>query len=104
MIPLGLIFIIPLILALGMVFIPESPRWLLSRGETDRARNALLWLRPNQSIEAEFAEMQIAAGTEKQKSFAVLDMWRNPVDRRRTLLAIGVAGIQAACGAIFILG
>ena len=107
MLPLGLIFIVPVILALGLFFIPESPRWLIGQGKTDRARDALLWLRSDRNvIEAELAEMQMTFEIEKRTihSVAILDMWRNPVDRRRTLLAVGVAGVQAACGAIFILG
>lgn len=30
-------------------------------------------------------------------------MWRNPVDRRRTLLAIGAVNTQAASGAMFMI-
>ena len=107
MIPLGIIFVVPAFLALGLFFIPESPRWLVGTGKVEQARKALQWLRPDQDgVEAELAEMQIAIEAEKQsvRGAAVLDMWRNPVDRRRTLLAVGAVSVQAACGAMFILG
>jgi len=106
MIPLGIIYLVPIILFLGMFFIPESPRWLLGHGKPEQARKALLWLRPDkEGVEAELAEMQIAIDAEMDavKGAAILDMWRNPVDRRRTLLAVGAVSVQAACGAMFLL-
>lgn len=33
-----------------------------------------------------------------------VDMVKNPVDRRRTLLAIGAVSLQASSGAMFIIG
>jgi len=106
MIPLSLIYIVPAFIATGLFFIPESPRYLVYRGNIEQARKSLQWLRPNKdAIEAELAEMQIAINAEKEhvQGAPWVDMWRNPVDRRRTLLSIGAIGVQAACGVMFML-
>lgn len=107
MIPLSLIYIVPAFIAFGLFLIPESPRYLVYRGNVEQARKSLHWLRPNKdAIEAELAEMQIAINAEKEhvQGAPWVDMWRNPVDRRRTLLSIGAIGVQAACGVMFMLG
>lgn len=105
-IPLGIIYVVPLILAIGLFFIPESPRWYLLRNETEKARNALAWLRPDdEKVNEEITEMVSAIEAERAlaKGIAVLDMFRQPVDRRRTMLAVGTLSLQAACGIVFII-
>ena len=90
-----------------MFFIPESPRWLVGHGEVEKARKSLKWLRPDQDgVEAELAEINVTIEAEKLtvQGAAWLDMFRNPVDRRRTILAVGAVGVQAACGVMFMLG
>lgn len=61
-IPLGLFFIIPTVLALGVYYLPESPRWLLMKNRPEDAMKSLRLLREgkftNAEIEAEFAEYQ----------------------------------------------
>ncbi|CAG7825446.1 unnamed protein product, partial [Allacma fusca] len=37
--------IIPVILAIGMFFMPDTPRYLLMKGKDQEARKALKWLR-----------------------------------------------------------
>jgi hypothetical protein len=106
MIPLSLIYIVPTILAVGMFFIPESPRWLVQHGKVDKARKALRWLRPEaDSIEAELKEMELAIENERmlERGIAVFDMFRG-VDLRRTLVSVGAVSVQAACGVMFMLG
>ncbi|KAJ5933527.1 Maltose permease [Penicillium verhagenii] len=105
-IPLGLIFIIPAILVIGMFFIPESPRWLLQRDEVEKARKALVWLRPDQeTVEQEMGEIQHAIELERglASGTSVWDMFTNPIDRRRTILAVGAVTTQAASGAMFMI-
>jgi len=107
LIPLGLIYIVPFFLTIGMFFIPESPRWLLQQEQPTKARKALVWLRPKDSnIEPELAEMEatILADKELEKTANLFDLVRDPVDRRRTLLAIGAISTQAASGAMFMIG
>lgn len=106
MIPLSLIYIVPAIISVGLIFIPESPRYLISKGKVEQARKSLTWLRPDKdAVEPEIKEMQLALEMEQEtaQGAAWLDMFRNPVDRRRTMLAVGGVSTQAACGVFFML-
>ena len=106
-IPLGMIYIVPGLLSIGLFFIPESPRWLLQMQQTEKARAALRWLRPmpNDIVDAELDQIKTAIDLERDLSqnTEILDIWRNPIDRRRTLLAIGGVSLQAASGAIYMI-
>lgn len=89
-----------------MLFIPESPRWLLQLDKEDSARKSLLWLRPfPELVDAELLEMKTAIDAEKMlaRNSEITDIFKNPVDRRRTLLAIGAVSLQAASGAMYMI-
>jgi MFS transporter, SP family, sugar:H+ symporter len=106
MIPLAIVFVVPTIISLGLFLIPETPRHLVERGKFDQARKSLVWLRPKGfNIDAELLEIQTAAQEEKEtkRSTGWLDLFRDPIDRRRTLLAVGAVTTQAASGAFFMI-
>lgn len=106
LIPLGTIYIVPVFLSIGLLFIPESPRWLMLVNKPDQAMKAMLWMRPDPiSVPVEIAEIQAAIDAEKatKDSANFLDIWKRPVDRRRTLLAIAAVSTQAASGAMFMI-
>ena len=89
-----------------MLLIPESPRWLLQMDREEDARKALKWLRPfPELVDAELAEMKAAIDAEKHLAVnsEIVDIWRNPIDRRRTLLAIGAVTLQAGSGAMYMI-
>ena len=80
--PLGILLIVPFFLALGLLFVPESPRYLLTMGRTEEARKSLETLRGSSveaaEIEVEFTEM--INGIEEEKRLASttgpLDMFK----------------------------
>jgi hypothetical protein len=67
----------------------------------------LQWLRPKGADTVLEAET-INAGIQKEKELGsevgVMDMFRNPVDRRRTVLSVCAVTVQAGSGAMFIIG
>jgi hypothetical protein len=107
LIPLGLIYVFPLIIICTIWFIPESPRWLILQGRFEEGVKALEWLRPaRHDSRAEASAILAAIEKEKETSSGIgwLDMFSNPVDRRRTFLAVFAVLLQAASGSMFIIG
>jgi sugar porter (SP) family MFS transporter len=107
-IPVGMLFIIPVLLAVLMFFIPESPRWLTYHGEHDRAYLALRHLRGNEFPEKLLREelLEIREATRLERELAVHSSFRDLFrgsDLRRTLLAIGASLTHSASGINFLV-
>ncbi|KAM7215349.1 General substrate transporter [Rhypophila decipiens] len=106
LIPLGMIYILPLFLAVALFFIPESPRWLILKGKYDEGVKALAWLRPDGApVNDEAAEIRAAIEKEREigSNLSIWDMFTNPIDRRRTVIAVCAVSLQAASGSMFII-
>ncbi len=81
-IPLGISIIVPVLLAAALVFVPESPRYLIDKGRMQEARRSLETLRGNSvdptDLELEWAQM--VKGIEGERKSAsttsLLDIFR----------------------------
>ncbi|KAK0612466.1 general substrate transporter [Bombardia bombarda] len=106
LIPLGIIYVVPIFMTIAMAFIPESPRWLIHRGRYDDGVASLRWLRPRGApVVDEANEIRAAIDREIElgSSISVMDMFTNPIDRRRTALSVCSVTLQAASGSMFII-
>ncbi|KAI7106312.1 putative glucose transporter rco-3 [Hortaea werneckii] len=78
-VPIGLQFIFGLVLGVGLLFLPDSPRYYVKRGRVEKARKALSSVRgqPQDSeyVEAELAE--IIANEEYERSLIPAGSWIN---------------------------
>ncbi|KAL4957689.1 general substrate transporter [Aspergillus filifer] len=109
-IPLALQLLPGAAMGAGLLFLPESVRWLLDRGEARNAWKSLLWVRgPHpvsiysatpSKVAAEFVEMKSAVENDRSETanFHPRELLRRP-NLRRILLAIGIFISQQATGA-----
>jgi MFS family permease len=98
--------VIPILMAVGGFFLPESPRWLVGTGKHDEALRVLRLLRrgaPDEIIEREW-RLLIEAEREQEELYratAWLDCLRGS-NLRRTAIVVGVQCLQQAQGSSFI--
>ena len=95
----ALILVPTLVLFVSMLLLPETPRWLLSRGKERKARKILQGLRPAHLVEIEIQAIQ--AGAQASKS-----SWRellNPVYAPALFVALTIAVCNQLTGINVIL-
>lgn len=93
---LGLAVVPGTLLGLGMLYLPESPRWQAQHGHTDKARETLRKIRGTSAIEAELQEIQatLSASSERGRWSDVLA----PAVRPALIVGVGLAIFQQVTG------
>ena len=91
---LGLAVAPSVILFIGMYFMPETPRWLVSRGREDEARDVLMRSRSEQEAENEIREIKEVEREEEGGLQELLAPWVRPA----LIVAIGLAVFQQIVG------
>ncbi|KXJ95015.1 high-affinity glucose transporter RGT2 [Microdochium bolleyi] len=105
-IPIAVQFAWAIILVVGLLFLPETPRYLIKRGKHDKAAQSLSKLRrlapDHPSIQAELAEIQANHDYEMSMAKAsVLDCFRPPILKRQ-LTGMALQALQQLTGVNFI--
>jgi len=91
---LGLAVVPSLILLAGMFFMPETPRWLVSRGRDEEARRVLSRNRNPEEVEREFEEINRVEEQDEGGLGELTASWVRPA----LVVAIGLAVFQQLIG------
>lgn len=86
------------LLWLGMLIVPESPRWLASKGKRSEALHVLKKIRKEQRAKAEFTEIEEALEAESNMKKATFKDLKLPHVRKLIGIGIGIAMIQQLTG------
>jgi SP family galactose:H+ symporter-like MFS transporter len=90
----GLAAIPAVILGTGMIFLPDSPRWLVSRGRADRAKVVLAGIRGESEVNGELAEIK---ESERMQTGELAELLK-PGVRPALVVGVGLAIFQQITG------
>ncbi len=68
----GLAVVPAILLGAGMAFLPNSPRWLASKGQDEQAKETLQKIRGTHDVEAEYQAIQAGIAEEKGSRWAAV--------------------------------
>ncbi|RAM38627.1 sugar porter family MFS transporter [Arthrobacter globiformis] len=85
-------------LFLGMLRMPESPRWLISQGRSEDALAVLMTIRSSERAEAEMADVKHLADEEKEMNLSGWGALKNKWILRILLVGIGLGVAQQLTG------
>lgn len=83
---------------LGMIFVPESARWFVTKGRLSEARTTLVRTRPADQVEPELAEMTASAQRDAHIGKGSFRDLKTPWVRRLVFLGIAIAFLSQLTG------
>uniref|UniRef100_A0A096MIG2 Proton myo-inositol cotransporter n=1 Tax=Poecilia formosa TaxID=48698 RepID=A0A096MIG2_POEFO len=99
---LGLSVLPAVLQFVGFLFLPESPRWLIQRGLTQKARRVLSQIRGNQNIDEEYDSIKNSIEEEEKDSGGdgpvIWRMLTYPPTRRALVVGCGLQMFQQLSG------
>ncbi|GFR59206.1 proton myo-inositol cotransporter [Elysia marginata] len=96
---LGLAGVPGVIQFIGFLYLPESPRWLLTKGREEQAREVLKRIRARENVEEELDEIRSAVEeSKKQSGFVLGRVLKTPHVRKALFIGCGLMLFQQLCG------
>ncbi|KAF4962982.1 hypothetical protein FSARC_8972 [Fusarium sarcochroum] len=101
--PIGFQLIFPLVIFLGIAWLPESPRWLLRRGHHDKAMRSLRLLhRDDKQYDpkpvVQFIEEDLNQEKANEAESAWIQLVTDPTERRKVIYSAGALVAQQING------
>jgi sugar porter (SP) family MFS transporter len=92
----GLAVVPAIAFAAGMLYLPESPRWLAGQGQTDAARAVLIRIRGNRDVDSEMRGIETSLG-QAHESGRFSDLGASSL-RPALVVGLGLAVLQQVTG------
>lgn len=105
-IPMGGLIILPLMMFIGLPFLPESPVWFIMKGRREDASNALCKINKAQksydpTSELEYLQASRRIEEEHKEGSTWMALLSDPVERRKVIWSAGALYSQQICGILF---
>lgn len=103
---MGGLIVLPLMMFIGLPFIPESPVWYFIKGRQNDAENALRKINRSRSEYDPTYDIQILEETKRaEEQHAEESSWKslvvNSIERRKLIFSAGAMFSQQICGVLF---
>lgn len=91
--------IVPFVFGLSFLFMPESPVYALKKGNEEKARKSLQWLRgKNYNVDEEIREMKDNIEDEKQNPISFMESFSKRATKKGLLISFGLMFFQQMSG------
>lgn len=103
---MGGLIVLPLMMFIGLPFIPESPVWYFIKGRQNDTENALRKINRSRSEYDPTHDIQMLEETKRaEEQHAEESSWKslvvNPIERRKVIFSAGAMFSQQICGVLF---